>query len=84
MKISKVTDYAALIVMILCFFKNVMCHIPLPILFAVNRHFALYKFVHGKHGACLIGYLCTSVFALFIQVDKFHLLIISLFDLCGS
>ena len=44
----------------------------------------LIKFVHGKHGACLIGYLCTIIFALFIRVDEFHLWIISLFDLCGS
>ena len=50
----------------------------------VNRLFALYKSVHEKHGACLIGYLCTLIFAPFIRVDEFHLWIISLFDLCGS
>ena len=50
----------------------------------VNWHFALYLSVHGKHGACLIGYLCTSNFASFIRVDEFHLWIISLFDPCGS
>ena len=52
--------------------------------FLVNKHFALYSSVHGKHGACLIGYLCTSIFAPFIRVDEFHLWIICLFDLCGS
>ena len=37
----------------------------------VNRLFALYKSVNGKHGACLIGYLCTLIFAPFIRVDEF-------------
>ena len=52
--------------------------------FLLNWHFALYKSVHGMHGACLIGYLCTYIFAPFIRVDKFRLWIIYLFDLCGS
>ena len=42
--------------------------------FLVNRHFALYLSDNGKHGACLIGYLCTSTFAPFIRIGKFHLL----------
>ena len=31
--------------------------------FLVNWHFALYLSVHEKRGACLIGYLYTSIFA---------------------
>ena len=54
------------------------------LVFPVNWHFALYKSLHGKHGACLSGCLCTSISAPFIQVDEFRLWIISLFDLCGS
>ena len=50
----------------------------------MNWPFALYLSVHEKRGACLIEYLCTSIFAPFIWVDEFHLWIISLFDLCGS
>ena len=46
-------------------------------------HFALYKSVHGKHGACLIGYLCTSIFTPSIQVYKFHLWIIPYFTSVG-
>ena len=41
--------------------------------FLVNWHFSLYLSVHGKHRACLIGYLCTSIFALFIRFDEYHL-----------
>ena len=52
--------------------------------FLMNWRFALYLFVHEKYGACLIAYLCTSIFAPFIWVDEFHLWIISLFDLCES
>ena len=52
--------------------------------FLMSWRFALYLFVHEKRGACLIGYLCTSIFAPFTWVDKFHLWIISSFDLCGS
>ena len=52
--------------------------------FLVNWHFAFYLSVHEKRGACLIGYLCTLIFALFIRVDEVHLWIISLFDLFRS
>ena len=52
--------------------------------FLMNWRFALYLSVHEKRGACLIGYLCTSIFAAFIWVDEFHLWIISLSDLCES
>ena len=30
-----------------------ICHIPFSILFQFTQHFALYKFVYGKHGALL-------------------------------
>ena len=50
----------------------------------MNWHFALYRSVHGKHGACFIGYLCTSISAPFIGVDEIYLWMISLFDLCES
>ena len=45
--------------------------------FLMNWRFALYLFVHGKRWACLIEYLCASIFAPFIWVDEFHLWIIS-------
>ena len=50
----------------------------------MNWCFALYLSVHEKRGACLIEYLCTLIFALFISVDELYLWIISLFDLCES
>ena len=62
----------------------VISHPSFHFFFLVNWHFALYLSVHGKHGACLIGYLCTMIFAPFLGVDEFYLWIISLFDLCGS
>ena len=52
--------------------------------FLVNWHFALYLSVNEKRGVCLIGYLCTLIFAPSIWVDEFHLWIIFLFDICGS
>ena len=64
--------------------KQGCCQFLFSVLFPVNRHFALYKYVHGKHGACLIGCLCFSISTPFIQVDEFHFWIVSLFDLCGS
>ena len=57
---------------------------PLFYPFLINWRFALNLSVHEKRGACLIEYLCTSIFAPFFWVDEFHLWIISLFDLCVS
>ena len=59
-------------------FQNVL---SLFAFFSSEPAFCIILSVHGKHGACLIGYLCTSIVALFIQIDEFDLWIISLFEL---
>ena len=69
---SNVSDFNNIKVLTTKLLKQGYCQFFFSVLLPVNRHFALYKYVHGKYGACLIGCLCSSISAPFIQVNEFY------------